>query len=420
MFFKYNFFENLEDFIKHEKNIDVNSRISINNFCDSVKDISGINLAAINICKEFVDLFTLLFGQYAAQSNTPISKQYPSFLNYWLKHKLNAAPVSAEHRKFFYEKIEQNYKNFNAEQILNDNINDFNDKYYYKMHSLYELYEQFFKLKENSSKNCLNFLTNIKEKYKKAWNKCFEEPDTTFCNALNRFISLHESHKTLLSGRCAETQLTPIPEFLLKSSTKDMYPKNITKGNQLIQKSSYYSTFGLTSLNGEKYTNLKDLVALHYHTVLYYNKKDKYDTMMKILNEFLQYYIDNNKNNDVLPFITEFFEDYYNTKKTEYEHIYTECSTMDDPTKDYCNLYKKCKEQLNTDLSLKEVELQKTIEDNIKSNQSSGTEFLSIEYLSSVFKSIGNISSIIPTSIGALLILSLISFFSYKVYKNYI
>ncbi|KMZ95684.1 hypothetical protein PVMG_05828 [Plasmodium vivax Mauritania I] len=252
MFFKYNFFENLEDFIKHEKNIDVNSRISINNFCDSVKDISGINLAAINICKEFVDLFTLLFGQYAAQSNTPISKQYPSFLNYWLKHKLNAASVSDEHRKIVYQKIEENYINFNAEQKLKNNIYDFNNKDYYKMHSLYELYKQFFELKENNSKNCLDFPTYLKEKYTKAWKKCFEEPDTAFCNALKIFTSLHESHKTLLSGRCAKTELPPIPDFLLQPSTKDKYAKTTTEGKKLIQNSSYYSTFGLTSLTGEK------------------------------------------------------------------------------------------------------------------------------------------------------------------------
>ncbi|KMZ77279.1 hypothetical protein PVIIG_05324 [Plasmodium vivax India VII] len=252
IFDNYSFFENLEDFVKQEKYINANSSISMNSFCDNMGDISGKIPAAINICKRFVDLFILLFGQYAGQPHTPISKRYPSFLNYWLKHNLNAASVSAEHRKLFYEKIEQNYTNFNAEQKLNNNIYDFNDKYYYKMHSLYELYELFFKLKENSSENCSKFLTNIKEKYTKAWNKCFEEPDTTFCNALNCFTSLHKSHKTSFSGTCAETQLTPIPEFLLKSSTEDMYPKNITKGNQLIQMSPYYSNLGFTSLNDEK------------------------------------------------------------------------------------------------------------------------------------------------------------------------
>ncbi|KNA02599.1 hypothetical protein PVNG_05143 [Plasmodium vivax North Korean] len=252
MFFKYSFFENLEDFIKQEKRIDINSGISMNSFCDSVKDISGINLAAINICKRFVDLFILLFGQYAGQPDTPISIQYPSFLNYWLKDKLNAASVSDEYRKIVYQKIEQNYINFNAEQKLKNNMYDFNNKDYYKMHSLYELYKQFFELKENNSKNCLDFPTYLKEKYTKAWKNCFEEPDTAFCNALNRFTSLHESLKTSPSATCAETELPPIPDFLLQLSTKDKYAKTTTEGKKLIQNSSYYSTFGLTSLTGEK------------------------------------------------------------------------------------------------------------------------------------------------------------------------
>lgn len=139
--------------------------------------------------------------------------------------------------------------------------------------------------------------------------------------------------------------------------------------------------------------------------------------IMEILYEFIKYCNENRNIPSLNSFIKEFFQDFYNGIKGEYEIIYEECSTKTSE-KSYCSKYNELDKQLNVDLySIKDT-IQTQLENKTKSSQHLDSQGLS-DGASLYVRGEDNIlSNITPIMVGVVVGILFFLFLLYKVYKK--
>lgn len=61
--------------------------------------------------------------------------------------------------------------------ILNDKLYHMDDKYFNKIHILYEFYKVYIEINSAVDGSCSKFLNHCKDNYIAAWKRCFSEND---------------------------------------------------------------------------------------------------------------------------------------------------------------------------------------------------------------------------------------------------
>ncbi|SBT52895.1 PIR Superfamily Protein [Plasmodium ovale wallikeri] len=377
----YDIFENSEDYFQNEALINFSDHPFNANFCYMTENPDfKHNLDLMNLCKDFVIFLEKLQADYL---NDRIKyNKYREYLNFWLTYKLTSTGKTQTVITKFYEFIRNNYEAFPLDGELKGKIYNIKDKSFNNMSILYELYRLYYEIKDKSQEKCEKFHKKFMENYNLAISKCYTDNEK-LCNPLEKFKHFYEKNRSERLSLCSVQGLPILPKFVTSKPSDGM---------NFIDKFAYYLYHLSSKQTGEtlsivsntKYPNLVKLLSFNYNLLLYSNDQKKRDNMMENLHEFIKFCKDKNtissldslirhffsifyeKKKGSVPFlnlfIEEFFENYYNVHKYEYEEIYKECSNKLSPSSSssYCTVYNQCNHELNTDLL--------TIKDNIQTH----------------------------------------------------
>ncbi|KMZ95639.1 hypothetical protein PVMG_05652 [Plasmodium vivax Mauritania I] len=191
-------------------------------------------------------------------------------------------------------------------------------------------------------------------------------------------------------------------------------------GNEIINPSQIHTNLDLNIIRPYEYDNLRKLISVHYNILEVYDKNEQKISMMNILNEYLQYCNENSTRSDLILFIKEFFENYYNEKKNVYGQIYNDCSVDTKPQKSYCEVYKKCITEFETDFSLIKRSSEEYVNNKIELYQKMNKGGFWMENIARFFEKTSDISSSASVITGTVVALFFTTFALYKVRKNYI
>ncbi|SBS99753.1 PIR Superfamily Protein [Plasmodium ovale curtisi] len=407
----YDLFEHLGEYLKKETLIDSKEESEKENFCNNEENSALKSNQAVQLCKKFVKYFEILNSAYDDAENSPTFKKYPEYLNYWLNHKLRSISLPEDDTPKFYQNIQENYKECQTKGKLNDKIYQIKKINFNRMNVLYELYKIYYQLKNNSNLECHNYHEKCKENYNLALNKCYSD-DEKICNSLKRFTIFYNAIRSSKLSFCSKEGLPILPKFELpKSSDRINFTNKIAY--RLIKKSKSFSEDGLLNISDSNYPKLKQLLSLNYNMLLENNDDINKCNIMEILYEFIKYCNENRNIPSLNSFIKEFFQDFYNGIKGEYEIIYEECSTKTSE-KSYCSKYNELDKQLNVDLySIKDT-IQTQLENKTKSSQHLDSQGLS-DGASLYVRGEDNIlSNITPIMVGVVVGILFFLFLLYK------
>ncbi|SBT55342.1 PIR Superfamily Protein [Plasmodium ovale wallikeri] len=377
----YDIFEYLEEYLQKEDLIKPNDDTYNTFFCFKPNDLPFMSEHNVmNICKKFVIFFENLKDAYR-QDTTKYSK-YREYMNYWLTYKLVSIAFPDKDKPKFYEFIQSNYSLFSSDVELYDKIYQIKGSNFNNMYILYELYRLYHELENNNLNKCKNFYEKCIKNYNSALHKCYFD-DPKLCNPLEKFKHFYDRTRSSMLHKCVEKGLPILPKFVKPEPSDGM--KFIDKfAYYLYQLSSKKTGKTLSIISNTKYSNLVKLLSLNYNLLLYSNEPEKKYHMMEILHEFIKFCKEKStissldslirnffsifyeRKRGTVPFlnlfIEEFFKNYYNVHKYEYDEIYKECSNKLSPSSSssYCKVYNQCNHQLNTDLL--------TIKDNIQTH----------------------------------------------------
>ncbi|SBT84355.1 PIR protein [Plasmodium ovale] len=387
----YDIFENVEEYLQNEVLNNTNYVTHKGNFCYLTNENAlKSNIQVLSLCEKFVNFFEKLKSLYEL-NKTKYSK-YREYLNYWIKYKLITISFPDEHKPKFYEFIQDNYNVFAPNGELYNKIYQIHDKSFNNMYILYELYRLYYELENNNQNKCEKFYEKCVENYNIALNKCYFD-DQKLCNPLEKFKNFYDRTRSTRLHMCSTKGLPELPKFVLPTSSHGKDYKN---------KFAYY----LYQLSRKKidgysiYPNLVKLLSLNYNMLLTSNIKEKRENMMNILYEFITFSKDSNTitfldslikknylgfnggNVDNVPFlnlfIKEFFQDFYQKEKGEYELIYEDCST-NSSEKSYCSKYKMCNKELGDNIIKLKDKLESLIQNNVTAAQVLASKYSSGE-----------------------------------------
>ncbi|SBT55235.1 PIR Superfamily Protein [Plasmodium ovale wallikeri] len=397
LWLKYNIFG---DLVKHElrgNKADQFSSDYKNTFCYHLFTILNLSIESVNICKDFVNFFTLLNTEYSGAPITGASNKYPEFLNFLLNRQHRDRNISSNEKASICQILNTNYHELGAESKLNHKISIIDESYFNQLNLLYELYKIHDALKSGIMECCSNFIKHFKVNYTSAWKKCFTENDDQFCSALDGLQKLYENGRNSMLTVCSKEGLFFLPQLVPPQSSED--------------------AVGLSKITPIKYPKLYELLSLQYNFLLVYYEDEKRCYMMKILREFFLYGKEHRGISNLLSFYKEFIREFYAKNKVEYDKIYNYCSSSTDTLqKEYCTDYLYCNKELGKPLS--------TIKDIEKKHFDIGTETLhwlisdnsSYSIILQLGKDNNILSNITPilvvTTAGGLLILFLLYKFS--------
>ncbi|SBS89139.1 PIR Superfamily Protein [Plasmodium ovale curtisi] len=392
----YDIFENAEEYLHKEFIISKDYVTHKGNFCytqenDAFKSYFNVR----RICEIFIKFFEELKSLYH-NDQTKYSK-YREYLNYWINYKLVTNSFPDEHKPKFYEFIRNNYREFAPNGELKNNIYQIEDKSFNNMYILYELYRLYYELENNNQQKCMEFYEKFVKNYNVALNKCYFD-DEKLCNPLERFKKFYDGTRSTKLHLCSAKGLPEIPKFGLPISPHGTDFKN--KFAYHLYQLSNKKMHGHSIISSVKYPNLVKLLSLNYNMLLISNIEEKKENMMNILYEFIKFSKDRStitfldslikknslgiydENVDNVPFlnlfIKEFFQDFYQKEKGEYELIYDDCST-DSSEKSYCSKYKMCNEELGYNIFTLKDKLQELIEHKVTSAQVLASKYSSGE-----------------------------------------
>ncbi|KMZ77120.1 hypothetical protein PVIIG_06185 [Plasmodium vivax India VII] len=226
----YKFFEDIGRYIEAENKAEgITTPHDISKECDSFSKV-GYKLENISIakeiCEKFVKRYISLNPSMKMSTSDPNYKNEWAFFNYWLNYEFNKNTFNKHiYVKDFYNDME-NYVNvkLNYAVLTNDEIFDINKGELDKMHILFNLYSNYYKIYSNdeiicSQKPiCLDYSKKCVQEYKNGIIKC-PEIKSDFCNAIEEFENKYET---------------------LKKSTKS---KDYFNPNELISLPSYQEAF---------------------------------------------------------------------------------------------------------------------------------------------------------------------------------
>ncbi|SBS92831.1 PIR Superfamily Protein [Plasmodium ovale curtisi] len=406
------------DLVKHELRSNQADQFSSdykNTFCYQLFTILNLSIESVNLCKDFVNFFTLLNTEYNDAATTSASNKYPEFLNFWLNRQFQARNISSNDKASIFQILNTNYHEFGAERKLNDKISIIDETYFNKLNLLYELYKIHNSLKSGIRESCANFIKHFKVNYTSAWKKCFTENDDQFCSALDGFQKLYENSRNSMLTVCSKEGLFFLPQLVPPQSSEKAGGGTENIGNHLILSKINNSTVGLSKITSIKYPKLYELLSLQYSFLLVYYEDEKRCYMMKILREFFLYCNEHRGIYNLLLFYKEFFREFYTKNKVEYDQIYNYCSSSTDiPPKEYCTDYLYCKKELGKHLSTI-----KDIEEKHFDNETEALHWLISDNASdSIILQLGKdnniLSNITPILVGTTAGGLLILFFLYK------
>ncbi|SBT55435.1 PIR Superfamily Protein [Plasmodium ovale wallikeri] len=410
----YDIFADLEKYELKESKIYEHYTGVGHHFCYNILISFSNSMDAVKLCNEFVYFYTLLNSEYGNTAANDTIHKYPEFLNYWLNRQFRARSISVTPKSEFYQHLINNYKNFEAENKLNNKIYDIDEFYFNKLNSLYEFYKIIHELKGNNNSNCNKFFEQFQKNYTPAWKKCFSGVDVDFCNALERFRKIYEQNKNSILPVCNTEESLRLPQLLPPPSYQSSGGEAQKIGNSLIHGIQNVTISGLPKINASEYSQLHELISQRYNFLLVYNEDEKRSNMLTILQEFFQYCSRNRENSNLLSFYKEFLREYYIKNKDEYDKIYSECYTSSESIKSYCSIYQSFSEQLKKSiLSIKKIE-KKDLEDEAKILQWFISNFSFDSIILQLEKENNPLSNITPILVGTLVGVLLILFFLYK------
>ncbi|KMZ87786.1 hypothetical protein PVMG_06200 [Plasmodium vivax Mauritania I] len=158
----YEFFENIEDYIKKAKSAEdtstlPNSESKCNDFMRASGSYFTDRETAEIICKQFIKLYVSLDNVNCVQNRDPTLKKCSEFLNYWINFKFRESMKNEDDCvPDVYDHLEVQFTGDDdfKMSISNIYIYDMNNDDLYKMNILYSLYQNYSKLKniiENKS-----------------------------------------------------------------------------------------------------------------------------------------------------------------------------------------------------------------------------------------------------------------------------
>ncbi|SBT73144.1 Plasmodium vivax Vir protein, putative [Plasmodium ovale] len=347
----YEIFDSLGKYMLKEKGITNSSSEKINNFCNAILRLPDSSTDAENLCKQFVHFFKLLYEEYNDPTISDNRNKYPEFLNYWLNSQFRAKNIKISPESKFYKYFINNYDKYVEENILKDKLYHIEDKYFNKMHMLYEFYKKYNEINEAANGGCTKFLDHCKTNYSEAWKKCFSEKDNPFCSALDGFRKFYDENKHSNLSRCNEEGLSSLPELLSPHSYRDTELEANKISNYLIWPTNNDSSIRTSKIKNTQFSKLYELLLLRYSFLFADNKEDKKYNMLKILQEFFQYCNENRGIPSLILFYKEFLKEYYTKNKDEYDEIYRDCSTSPEHTKSYCKVYEDVSTKYSNHLS---------------------------------------------------------------------
>ncbi|SBS98811.1 PIR Superfamily Protein [Plasmodium ovale curtisi] len=357
----YGFFEHYKDFMDIESEIGENEHNQSILLCSNKISGSSRSSEIMPICKKFVNFFTKLDSKYSQSANTHTSKKYPEFLNCWLNHQLRDKNITAASTFNLYKHIQDNLNYIKASDKLKNKIYEINSTDFDKTNILYELYKILYNFDKLYSNNCSEFLTKLKQYYNKGWKKCYEKRDDKFHTALDLFRKTYEKRLSSISNSCKDKGLLVLPE-LVSSELSQMTSTSAGKiGLNLTLNKERQFVNELPRITDE-YPNLKELLSQQYNLLYEHDRNAHKDRIMKILREFIDYCTKNYGNENLEPFLKEFFSEFYSQKVSHYEDIYLECS-RNMKSNHYCTEYQECRKLLGFNL----FSLKGNIEDYILS-----------------------------------------------------
>ncbi|SBT74193.1 PIR protein [Plasmodium ovale] len=355
------YYEIFGDLVKYElkeSEIQENSSESVNFFCNAILRLPGSTTDAVNLCKKFVHFFTILNLAYSDPTTTVNSNKYREYLNYWLNSQVRARNISATMKSSFYRYLINNYSKYGTGDKLKDKIYHIDDTYFFRINLLYQLYKIYNELNIGKNKNCSKSIDDFKTCYTVAWKKCFSDKDDNFCSALDGFKKLYESRKNSILTVCSKEGLSSLPQLVQPQLFNDADDGAENIGNHLIMSKINNATVGLSKIKSLKYPKLYELLSLRYNFLLVYYEDEKRCYMMKILREFFLYCNEHRGISNLLSFYKEFFREFYNKNKVEYNEIFNYCSSSTNtPPKEYCTDYLYCSKEFEKHLStIKDIE----------------------------------------------------------------
>ncbi|SBS84740.1 PIR Superfamily Protein [Plasmodium ovale curtisi] len=365
----YDIFEYLEEYLQKEDLIKPNDDTYNTFFCFRPSDLPFMSEHNVmNIFKKFVIFFEKLKDAY--RHDTTKYSKYREYLNYWLTYKLVSIAFPDRDKPKFYEFIQSNYNLFSADGELYDKIYQIKDSNFNNMYILYELYRLYHELEDNNLNKCKNFYEKCVKNYNSALHKCYFD-DPKLCNPLEKFKNFYDRTRSSMLHKCVEKGLPILPNFVKPQ------PSN---GKKFMNKLAYYiyqlsnkqNEDELSIISNANYPNLIKFFSFNYNMPLYSDEQEKRKDMINILYEFIKFckesntitfldslirnlnttlfsLIEKNSVSFINSFIKEFFENFYNDNKYEYEQIYEKCFT-DKTYPSYCTVYNECNILLGAEL----------------------------------------------------------------------
>ncbi|VUZ93424.1 PIR protein [Plasmodium vivax] len=413
----YSFFNNFASSYKIECERDQASYTTIDAYyCEGPEFQYNVGNQVEGICKNMVKLYNHAILNQQLNKNVFSQKKVPEFINYWINSHLTKAGIKDIQKPQIFQKFDAISKIFDQQSLLKGKIYHIKEKEVDGMNILYELYKNIYELEQKEKNYFETFLKIFKKHYNQGLIKCFNEGNVKFCQELNKYREFYEGNKKKeLSEICDNKECPSLTELTLLASASKKEHLNIAEiGSKLIKGSDISSLNGLSFLETEDYSKLKDLISLQYNLRMEKDEDEKNSVMLEILYQYLKYC---NKHNNIWyleQFINEFINKYYNKEEKYYEKLFTNCKSEQTQTKVYCTYYKQCKSEFNKDFTLIENDIG-NYKESIKEHFKKLTPDISlIQKALDLFKDFDSILRNSPTIMSTLIAVFLCLFFLYK------
>ncbi|GAB69366.1 CYIR protein [Plasmodium cynomolgi strain B] len=283
---------------ENNDNIEVGSNNS-NKRCDTVKwTINGYNEKLNNLCKEFINLYNVLYPPNM-DKNGNTSNKHAAYLNFWFNNKLRSIDKKLTDEESIYSSLNNICNTIDTSNIIKNKIYKIPEEHYDKLDMLNNLYTNYIKLETtedvqldeksyytNNAKICIKIFAEVIKLYHQKINY-------NFYKALRKFSVLYKIAKYKLAF-FKKIEVDPLPvletEIAKKkledacnsfvTDTLDRTPGiNNTHENILKDFLEYkkYNEF-------YKHTNGRSICVKYYDKIIHLENKNK-DIITKICTE---------------------------------------------------------------------------------------------------------------------------------------